>query len=106
MPSVTAHESTHPRDREGGYPAPNTIPLIKRHICTRRVMKEWPLVCIRAWALSHILPASPFLAVTSTFDHGGTSGWRPLNIERGHRGHESREGDLERHTSQGRFWFR
>ena len=69
-------------------------------------MPEWPLNCIRARALSYSLPATPFLAATTTLDHGGTSGRRPLNVERGHRGHEPSEGDLEHHTSQGRFWFR
>ena len=52
----------------------------------------------------------PFLTATSSFENGPqvstTPGWRSFIIERGHRGHEPREGDLEYHASQGRFRLR
>ena len=53
-----------------------------------------------------------FLAATLCFDDGNQTptiegaGRDPLLIEPSHRGHESREGSFERHTSQGRFWLR
>jgi len=81
-------------------------------VCTRRVMTKWPLVCIRVRVLPHTLPAARLLAAAPTFFHEyefpatGTPGWRSLGVECGHRGRESREGGLEHHTSQGRFWFR
>ena len=53
-----------------------------------------------------------FLAATSSFDHGHrfqtteTSGERPLLDGCSQQGHESRQGDLERGTSEGHFWLR
>ena len=76
-------------------------------------MMEWALVCTRACVLPHSLRATPFLSAATTFDHGRkgfqtteTSGDRTLLVECGYRGHEPREGGLERNTSQGRIWLR
>jgi len=72
-------------------------------------MGKWPLVAL---VLSHSLLATPLLAAASIFDHErefattGSPGWRSLGIECCHRGREFSEGGLERHTSQGSFWFR
>ena len=58
--------------------------------------------------LHHDLRAAAFSR--SYFDHGpevpATPGWRSLIIERCHRDYEPREGDLEHHAGQGRFWLR
>jgi hypothetical protein len=55
-------------------------------------------------------PPRRSLAALSSSNHGyqvpAMSRRRPLIVECGHRSHESREGDIERHTSQGRIWFR
>ena len=82
-------------------------------VCTRHAMMKWALVCTRACVLPHSLCVTPFLSATTTFDHGPkrfqtteTSGERCLLVKCGHRGHEPREGDLERNTSQGRIWLR
>ena len=82
-------------------------------VCTRRVNDGVAPCLHRAWVLLHGLRAtSQSLSATSNFDRRYESPvterarWCPLVAERRHRGRESREGDLEHHASQGRFWLR
>ena len=89
------------------------FPSSNDSVGTRRATQKWPLICVRIRVLPHSPRATPFLAGTTTFDYGRkkfqtteTSGERALLAKCRHRGHESREGDLERDTSQGRIWLR
>jgi hypothetical protein len=75
-------------------------------------MKGRSPIYFGAWTFLTVSAPHLFPATTTGFDHGPevptveTPGCYSLHFERGHRGHESRKGDLEHDTSQGHFWFR
>ena len=73
---------------------------------------RWHLYQGQVVIITRSLQTTSFLSATTNFNHepelptAETSKRCSLLVGCGHRGHESREGDLEHDTSQSRVWFR